>query len=46
MAIMEIHPGEGGADAQMFADELAAAVGKYAGVSPVSDGTTLTLHRL
>lgn len=46
MARMEIHPGEGGADAQTFALELASAVGKYAGQRPATDGSLVTLHRL
>lgn len=33
MIRMEIHPGEGGADAQSFANELAQAIAKHAGVS-------------
>ena len=43
---MEVHPGEGGADAQAFAVELASAVGKYAGVKPEAVGNLLVLHRL
>lgn len=43
---MEIHPGEGGADAQSFASELASAIGKYAGIAPVAEGNVLVLHRL
>lgn len=46
MARMEIHPGEGGADAQAFAAELADAIGKFAGVTPSAEGNVLVLHRL
>lgn len=43
---MEIHPGEGGADASLFAGELAQAIGKHTGVTPVRVGTALVLDRL
>lgn len=43
---MEIRPGEGGADASAFAGELAAAIGKHTGTTPVQVGTALVLDRL
>ncbi|WP_248581591.1 hypothetical protein [Nocardioides sp. InS609-2] len=43
---MEIHPGEGGADAAAFAGELAAAVSKHTGATPVFAGGAWALHRL
>lgn len=46
MIRMEIHPGEGGADASAFAGELAAAIGKYAGVTAKFGGGAFHLHRL
>jgi len=46
MTKMEVHPGEGGADAQAFSLELASAVGKYTGTTPVAEGKVLVFHRL
>lgn len=47
MLRMEIHPGEGGADAQAFAFELASAVGKFSGRTVQNGvGGTLVLDRL
>ena len=46
MVTMEIHPGEGGADAETFAGELAAAVAKHTGRPVDTDGKVFTLHRL
>jgi protein subunit release factor B len=43
---IEIHPGEGGADAQAFAHELAQAIGKHSGRTPATVGTVLVLDRL
>lgn len=46
MITVEVHPGEGGADAQAFAGELAAAVSKFSGRQVKAAGNLLTLHRL
>lgn len=46
MVTMEIRPGEGGADAEMFAGELAAAVAKHSGRSVQTVGKFYVLHRL
>jgi hypothetical protein len=46
MIRMEIHPGEGGADAAAFAGELAEAIGKHAGANVRFAGGAYTLHRL
>jgi|SoiMetStandDraft_5_1073268.scaffolds.fasta_scaffold3829665_1 protein subunit release factor A len=46
MTRMEIHPGEGGADAKAFAGELADAVGKHAGTTSTFTGGAFHLHRL
>lgn len=43
---MEIRPGEGGADAELFVNELAEAVSKHSGTKITIDGTTRTLERL
>lgn len=43
---LEIHPGEGGADAAAFAGELASAIGKHVGMTPVLVGTVHVLDRL
>lgn len=43
---MEIRPGDGGADAEAFASELAAAIAKGSKADVSSDGTTKVLHRL
>lgn len=46
MGLIEIRPGEGGADAASFADTLAASLAKHTGATVTVDGTTRTLHRL
>jgi protein subunit release factor A len=46
MITMEVHPGEGGADAQTFAGELASAVSKFTGSPATFEGGRYTLHRL
>lgn len=46
MIRMEIHPGEGGADAATFAGELADAVSKHAGEPAHFEGGAYVLHRL
>lgn len=46
MITMEIHPGEGGADAEMFAGELATAVAKHSGRPVETAGKLFVLHRL
>jgi hypothetical protein len=42
---LEFLPGDGGADAELFASELAAAVSKHSG-RPVTAGNPLSIHRL
>lgn len=44
--MIEIYPGEGGADAEQFASQLANAIASYAGTSVEIDGKVLRLHRL
>ena len=46
MARVEIHPGEGGADARAFAGELAAAVSKHTGTTSAFTGGAFHLDRL
>lgn len=49
MFTMEFHPGEGGEDSKLFADELMAAVSKYAvnaGAQLDQAVRTLTFRRL
>lgn len=46
MGRMEIRPGEGGADAAAFAQELAHGVSKYTGRPVSTVGTAFVLHRL
>jgi protein subunit release factor A len=46
MLRMEIHPGEGGADATAFAHELATAITKHTGTPVRHDGGAFHLHRL
>ncbi len=46
MVTLEIHPGEGGADAEAFAAELAAATGKHFGAVVEARGRVLRLVRL
>lgn len=41
---MEIRAGEGGADAELFAQEFAQAVSKHSGEKVVADGTTMILE--
>ena len=46
---MEFHAAEGGADAEAFAQELAASVARYSGLVPVESGRVVSLvaeHRL
>jgi protein subunit release factor A len=40
---VEIHPGEGGDDAALFARELASAVARHAGVRVTPEGRVMTL---
>jgi len=40
---VEIHPGEGGDDASLFAHELADAVARHAGVRAIDEGRVVTL---
>lgn len=42
MFSMEFHAAEGGADAEMFAAELAGSVAKYAGLDVRRDGRLVT----
>lgn len=49
MLTIEFHPGDGGDDAKLFADELYTAIIKYAtqaGAQPVSAARDITFHRL
>lgn len=46
MVRMEIHPGDGGADAEAFAAELAWAVGKFSGCNATTQGRVHVLERL
>lgn len=46
MIRMEIHPGEGGADAATFAAELATAIAKHAETEASFEGGAFLLHRL
>lgn len=46
MVTLEVHPGDGGSDAELFATELADAIARYTGTTTVRNGTTLLLHRL
>ena len=46
MVTLEIHPGEGGSDAEAFAHDLAAAIGKHFGATPETGGRVIFLHRL
>jgi protein subunit release factor A len=46
MITLEIHASAGGADAEIFAGELAEAISSYTGVQIVSSGKVFTLHRL
>lgn len=43
---MEITPGEGGKDAELFARELGDAVARHTGIEATSDGRTVVLERL
>lgn len=43
---MEIHPGDGGADAEVFAAELGDAVARHAGAAAQTDGRIVVLDRL
>lgn len=43
---LEIHPGDGGADAERFAAELAHAVGVHFGRSARTEGRVWVLDRL
>lgn len=46
MTRLEIHAGEGGADAAAFAAELAASIAKHAGTTTQFVGGAWTLERL
>lgn len=46
MIRMEIHPGDGGADAEKFAGELASAIGKSSGADVAFKGRVAVLERL
>lgn len=43
---MEIRPGEGGADAELFAHQLAQSIAKHSNKEIISEGTTRILERL
>ncbi|WP_235558811.1 hypothetical protein [Nocardioides sp. Leaf285] len=46
MIRLEIHPGEGGADAEAFASELGTAITKHSGTSATHEGRVVAFHRL
>lgn len=46
MIRLEVHPGEGGADAATFAGELASAIAKHAGTTSTFEGGAHIFHRL
>lgn len=46
MIRMEIHPGDGGADAEAFAGELAGAIARHANTTVGFEGRVVVLHRL
>ncbi|WP_238146733.1 hypothetical protein [Ornithinimicrobium murale] len=46
MITLEIHPREGGADAESFAAELGDAIAKHTGSTTSRDGRTIVLERL
>ena len=46
MIRLEIHPGEGGADAEAFAGELASAISKHSGAPVAREGRVLAFRRL
>lgn len=46
MITLEIHPREGGADAEAFAAELGEAIAKHTGTTTARDGRTVVLERL
>lgn len=46
MVDLEIHAGEGGGDAELFAHELANAIGRHFDVTPEFGGRVILLHRL
>ena len=43
---LEIHAGDGGTDAELFASELAAAISKHSGAVVETDGRVLVFSRL
>jgi hypothetical protein len=46
MVRMEVRAGDGGSDAEMFAQEFAEAVSKHSGASVSTEGKTVVLHCL
>lgn len=46
MIRMEIHPGEGGADAEAFATELAGSIARHSNTTTDQQGRVVVLHRL
>ena len=49
MFTIEIHPAEGGTDAELFAKDLASAISKHSGMTIKSSGKIVSLaaeHRL
>lgn len=46
MGTLELHPSQGGADAETFAQELAEAISKHSSKPLKREGKTLILHRL
>lgn len=45
MFTLELHPAEGGQDAENFANELAQAIHKYSGMNFIDNGRVPTLQR-
>lgn len=46
MVTLEVHPGQGGADAEEFAAQLAGAIGRHFNVPVDRVGRVSRLHRL
>lgn len=46
MDTIEVKPHEGGEDARLFAEELASAIGKFAGQPVNTQGSTFTISCL
>lgn len=46
MIRLEIHPREGGADSELFARDLGAAIAKHTGTPMTTEGRIVVLERL